>query len=166
MISRATLPVYAALALTGIGGGIYLGKAAISEINPAYFNDSEPRFHSELVPQRPGDEAGYQAGQLSAANYEQAFGKGCIGCREYPEEMVLVHRGAAAKVEVEYSEIAPAPVQALAYEQAPSVEFASIERYTAYPVQAPVPAAQPEPPAPEAVAAEPVELAAAEQTTE
>jgi hypothetical protein len=134
MMSRVTLPVLAALALAGTAGGLYLGKAAVAEINPIYYDRPEARFHADLVPNRPVEPAGYQAGQLTAANIEQALGKNCVGCRDYPEEVVLVHRGTEGKAEYGYAEVVSEPVQAVVYEQAPAAEFASVERYTSYPV--------------------------------
>jgi hypothetical protein len=137
MMSRATLPALAALALTGTAAGMYLGKAAVSEINPIHYQEPEPRFHGDLVPYRPVEVAGYQAGDLSAANLEQALGNACVGCRTYPEEVVLVHRAPAAKANLHYAEVASEPVPAAVYEQVPSPEFASIERYARYPVTTP-----------------------------
>ena len=134
MISRATLPALAALALAGTGAGVYLGKAAISEINPLYFNEPEARFHGDLVPHRPTEAAGYQAGDLTAANMEQALGSGCIGCRAYPEEVVLVHRGRADKYAPGGADFSVEPMPAVAVEQVPSPEFAAVERYATYPI--------------------------------
>ncbi len=155
MISRVTLPALAALALTGTGAGIYLGRAAVAEINPIYYSEPEARFHGDLVPYRPTQAAGYQAGELSTANLEQALGRGCVGCRDYPEEVVLVHRGSAGKIMAQPAETSADPVQAVAYQQASSAEFASVERYTSYPVAA-EPAAAP-------VETAQVELATADQ---
>ena len=55
------------LAIAGSVGGVYLGRSAISEINPAYYDEPEPRFHADLVPNPPDFEAppvheeGYQS---------------------------------------------------------------------------------------------------------
>lgn len=134
MPSRANIPAIAALALAGTASGLYLGKAAVAEINPMYYQAPEARFHSDLSPHRPSAAAGYQAGTLSTANLEQALGRGCLGCRAYPEEVVLVHRGSSGKVEAAPAELSSAPVQAVAYEAAPSPEFAAVERYATYPI--------------------------------
>jgi hypothetical protein len=134
MISRATLPAFAALALAGTGAGIYLGKAAISEINPIYYDEPEARFHGDLVPYRPTEAAGYQAGDLTAANLEQALGTGCVGCRTYPEEVILVHRGRADKYAPGGADLSIEPISAVAVEQTPSPEFAAVERYASYPI--------------------------------
>lgn len=156
MLSRATLPALAALIVTGTAAGVYLGKAAVAEINPIYYSEPEARFHGELVPYRPTQTAGYQAGDPSNANLEQALGRGCVGCRTYPEEVILVHRGTSDKYVPGGADVAEEPVQTVAYEQTVSPEFAAVERYASYPVTAAV-----ETPA-EAPAE--VELASAERT--
>lgn len=135
MMSRATFPALALLAAVGAGTGVYLGRAAVAEINPAYFSEPESRFHGDLVPYGGAGTAGYRAGELSSANLDQALGKSCVGCRAYPEEVVLVHRGTAGKAEVGYAEMASEPVRAVAYEQTPTPEFAAVERYSSYPVE-------------------------------
>jgi hypothetical protein len=158
MIQRVTLASFAALALAGTLGGVYLGRAAVAEINPIYYDEPETRFHADLVPYRPTEAAGYQAGDLSAAELDQALGRGCVNCLTYPEEVVLVHRGgSAAKYAVGYGEVSAEPVQAAAYQPTPPPEFAAVERYTSYPV---APEADPTEPAGE------VELAAADTVSD
>jgi hypothetical protein len=155
-MSRASLPAFALLAAAGVGTGIYLGKAAVAEINPMYFSEPETRFHGDLVPYRAAETAGYRAGELSAANLDGALGTGCIGCRTYPEDVVLVHRATSGKAEFGYAEVASEPVQAVAYEQTPIPEFAAVERYSSYPVETAAAVAPAQP-------SEPVELAAVEE---
>jgi hypothetical protein len=140
MIPRTTLMSFAALSLAGSVGGVYLGRAAVSEINPIYYSTPEPRFHADLVPYRASAAAGYRAGDLSQANLDQALGRTCVNCLTYPEEVILVHRGQADKYVPGGAEVAAAPAVAAVVEHQPSPEFASVERYTAFPV-----AAEPEP---------------------
>jgi hypothetical protein len=123
-----------------VRGGVYLGRAAVSEINPIYYSTPEPRFHADLVPYRASAAAGYRAGDLSQANLDQALGRGCVNCLTYPEEVILVHRGQADKYVPGGAEVAAEPAVAAAVEHQPSPEFASVERYTAFPI-----AAEPEP---------------------
>ncbi|HEX8443228.1 MAG TPA: hypothetical protein VF631_06250 [Allosphingosinicella sp.] len=158
MVPRATLPALAALALAGTGTGIYLGKAAVAEINPIYYSEPEARFHSDLAPYRATEASGYQAGDLSVANLNQALGSGCIGCRTYPEEVILVHRGRADKYVPGGADVSVEPVAAVQVEQAHSPEFAAVERYATYPIT------QEAEIAPEAPVE--IELAAAETETE
>ena len=132
MIPRGTLMSFAALALAGSMGGVYLGRSAVAEINPVHFQEPETRFHADLVPYRPTEAAGYRAGDLSQANLDQALGRGCVNCLTYPEEVILVHRGQDSKYVPGRAELAPEPVATVAVEQAPVPEFAAVERYTSY----------------------------------
>ncbi len=136
MIPRNVLTTFAALSVAGSVGGVYLGRAAVAEINPLYYSQPETRFHADMVPYRPSEAAGYRAGELSQANLDQALGRGCVGCLTYPEEVILVHRGQAEKYVGGGAEIAAEPVQVAAVEQTPQPEFAAVERYTSYPVVA------------------------------
>jgi hypothetical protein len=87
-----TLPILSALALVGSGAGVFLGRSAIAEINPAYFSGPEPRFHADLSANPPSMDAPvHRAGALSAAELDQALGSGCVGCRTYPQEYFPVH---------------------------------------------------------------------------
>jgi hypothetical protein len=83
MARSFTLPTAAALALAGTGLGIYLGKSAIAEINPAYFGSvySETRFHADLVPNRPDWDS--VPSLFRDASLETGLGVGCFGCRSY-----------------------------------------------------------------------------------
>jgi hypothetical protein len=137
MIPRNVLMSLAALSFAGSVGGVYLGRAAVSEINPLYYTQPETRFHADLVPYRPSEAAGYRAGELTQANLDQAFGRGCVNCLAYPEEVVLVHRGQAGKYLAGGADIAAAePASAVAVEQEPSPEFAALAPYTAFPIAA------------------------------
>ena len=136
MIPRNVLMSFAALSVAGSVGGVYLGRAAVSEINPLYYSKPETRFHADLVPYRPSEAAGYRAGDLTQANLDQALGRGCINCLTYPEEVVLVHRGRADKYLPGGAEIAAEPVAAVATEQESSPEFAALAPYTNFPIAA------------------------------
>jgi hypothetical protein len=89
-----TLPVMAGLSILGAALGITLGKSAVAEINPAYFNEAEDEFHSDLVPYRSPDwgqvhQAEYRAAQQPARVGE--LGSGCVGCSDYPVAYVPRH---------------------------------------------------------------------------
>lgn len=132
-----TLPTMAALALAGTGLGLYLGKSAIAEINPAYFGTpySEARFHSDLVPNRPNWDSAPPT--LQNADLTLGYGTGCVNCRTYPEEYVPVHDD---DVDALYADAADTPDRILdeaeleIAEIARRAELASIERYTHYPI--------------------------------
>lgn len=90
MANLVTLPAVAAMAIAGTGLGLYLGKSAISEIDPVYFNSplSASRFHADLVPSTGSFEA---APMPQDASLAQGLGSGCVGCRTYPEEYFPIH---------------------------------------------------------------------------
>ncbi|HWH18327.1 MAG TPA: hypothetical protein VNT77_08355 [Allosphingosinicella sp.] len=79
-----TLPTLAALAVGGAGLGVYLGKSAISEIDPLYFSSpySESKFFADLVPNPPGD--GVPA-NIQNISLPTDYGTGCVGCRMQAE---------------------------------------------------------------------------------
>ena len=134
-----TLPVMAGLSILGAALGVTLGRSAISEINPAYFNEAEDSFHADLVPYRSPDWA-----QVHAAEYRSAqqpvvvgeLGSGCIGCREYPVEYVPQH-DPSVDYYVEGGLLrAPEPTQAAVVETpaAPDPDRERIQLYASYPV--------------------------------
>ena len=164
-----TLPAMAGLAIVGAALGITLGKSAIAEINPAYFNEAEDAFHADLVPHRSPDwaqvhQAEYRAAQQPVVVGE--LGSGCIGCRNYPVEYVPRHDPAVDRyVEGAYVEggllRAPEPtnVEVVETAPAPDPDRERIVRYASYPVSSQ------ERPAEVAEAAEaPVEAATAAPT--
>ena len=80
------LPAIAGLSIIGAVGGVWLGKSAISEINPAYYSQPETRFHADLVPYRSPDWAQVQAAELQQASQSEDYGRFCLGCIDYPED--------------------------------------------------------------------------------
>jgi hypothetical protein len=78
-----SLGIFGGLAVAGVGTGIYLGQAAIAEIDPMYFEKPPTRFHADLSPYRPSDSA--RRSMLASAE-EPSLGTACVGCRTYPEE--------------------------------------------------------------------------------
>jgi hypothetical protein len=81
------LPAIAGLTIVGAAAGVWLGKSAISEINPAYYNAPETRFHADLSPYRSPDWAKVQAAELQQASMGEDYGRFCLGCIDYPEEV-------------------------------------------------------------------------------
>lgn len=89
-----TLPVMAGLSILGAALGITLGKSAIAEINPAYFNEAEDEFHADLVPYRASDWAQVQQAEYRTAQQPVIVGElgtGCVGCADYPIAYVPRH---------------------------------------------------------------------------
>jgi hypothetical protein len=133
----------AVLAAAGSVTGVYLGRSAIGEINPAYHDEPETRFHADLVPNRASFSAPVtRAGYLTPAERQQALGGSCVGCRTYPEEYYPVHDSSVDKYQPGYAEMVEVPApQPAVYEPAPQEEeraadFAAVERYASYPVVA------------------------------
>ncbi len=141
LLTTATLGV---LAVAGSATGVFLGRAAVSEINPVYFSERADTFHADLVPFRPqaaSETAVYDAGRLTPAELAQGLGTGCVGCRTYPEEYRPVQDPAVEPERYrERSSDAPA-VQLAVYdpqsdEAGRSADFAQVERYSSYQVAA------------------------------
>jgi len=82
-----TWPAIAGLAMVGSGVGVWLGESAVSEINPIYFSEPETRFHADLVPYRSPDWARVHAAELRQASQSEDYGRFCLGCIDYPEEV-------------------------------------------------------------------------------
>ncbi|HET9639465.1 MAG TPA: hypothetical protein VFP12_09690 [Allosphingosinicella sp.] len=131
-----TLPILAGLSILGAALGITLGKSAIAEINPAYFNEAEDDFHADLVPYQSPDwaqvhQAEYRAAQQPVIVGE--LGSGCIGCRTYPVEYVPQHDPAVEHYADGELLRAPEPTQVVVAE-APDPAREQIQRYASYPV--------------------------------
>jgi hypothetical protein len=150
MPATTTLPVLAGLSILGAALGINLGRSAISEINPAYFNEPEESFHADLSPYRSPEWA-----QAEAARYQPAqqpvvvgeLGSGCIGCRDYPVEYYPKHDPAVDGYQDGSAASAPQPAQVVIVETpaAPDPARDRIQLYSSYPVSSderPVAAAQ------------------------
>jgi hypothetical protein len=135
-----TLPVMAGLSILGAALGITLGKSAIAEINPAYFNEAEDEFHADLAPYRSPD-----WGQVQQADYRAAqqpvivgeLGSGCVGCSDYPVAYVPRHDPAVDGYESSELLRAPEPTAVTYASAAPPAadpDRERIQRYASYPV--------------------------------
>jgi hypothetical protein len=146
MPASTTLPVMAGLSILGAALGVTLGKSAIAEINPAYFNEAEDDFHADLVPNRSADwaqvhQAEYRAAQQPVLVGE--LGSGCVGCRTYPIDYVPQHDPAVDRY-VEGGNVqerllrAPEPtyVEGVATAAALDPDRERVVRYASYPVSA------------------------------
>lgn len=135
-----TLPIMAGLSILGAALGITLGKSAVAEINPAYFNAAEDDFHADLVPYRSPDwaqvhQAEYRAAQQPVLIHD--LGSGCVGCRTYPVAYLPRHDPAVdMAVEGELLR-APEPTNIAVVAEAPAApdpDRERIVRYASYPV--------------------------------
>ena len=134
------LPAVGGLSILAAATGVWLGKSAVAEINPVYYDEAETRFHADLAPNRSPDWA-----QVQVTEYVQAgladYGGYCLGCIDYPEEYAPAARrepegvedgwAASAEYFVEQEEVQPAVI-----ETARNPEWERVERYASYPVTA------------------------------
>lgn len=134
-----TLPVMAGLSILGAALGITLGKAAVAEINPAYFNEAEDDFHADLIPYRSADGAQVYQAEYRAAQQPVLvgdLGSGCVGCRTYPVEYIPQHDPAVDRYVEDGLLRAPEPTLVTVAETAPEPDpdRERIQRYASYPV--------------------------------
>jgi hypothetical protein len=146
-----TWPVVVGLSVVGAAAGIGLGRSAIAELNPAYFQDrGGSSFFADLAPNRPVQRADWA--QVTAAEYQQQANApapapaagGCVGCATWPMDPRPVHDPAIERsLKQAWREArAPAPqpevryVETLVYEAAPAPDPGRerIRRYSSYPV--------------------------------
>jgi hypothetical protein len=133
-----TLPVMAGLSILGAALGITLGKSAIAEINPLYFNEAEDEFHADLVPYRASDWAQVQQAEYRAAQQPVIVGElgsGCVRCADYPVAYVPRHDPAVDRyVEGEMLRAPEPTVVTVAAAPAPDPDRERIQLYASYPV--------------------------------
>jgi hypothetical protein len=135
-----TLPIMAGLSILGAALGITLGKSAIAEINPAYFNEAEDEFHADLVPYRSSDWAQVQQTEYRAVQQPVIVGElgsGCVGCRDYPVAYVPRHDPAVdayAEGELLRTPEPTVVTYAAAAPAAADPDRERIQRYASYPV--------------------------------
>jgi hypothetical protein len=157
MPATTTLPVIAGLSILGASLGVTLGRSAVADINPAYFNEADDSFHADLVPYRSPEWAQVQASEYQAAQQPVLVGElgdGCIGCRAYPVEYVPRHEPAVDGYQDGYAASASQPAQIVIVETpAPDPARERIKLYSSYPVSSDEKPAQ----VAEAPAAEPTE---------
>lgn len=94
MSNPITLSTMAGLAIAGAGLGLYLGKSAVSEIDPAHYSSpfSGSSFHADLAANGPVLDNAPSLTETAA--FASDLGSGCVGCRTYPEEYYPVYEPA------------------------------------------------------------------------
>ena len=132
-----TLPILGGLAVLAVVGGVSIGRSAIAEINPAYYEPDQPGpFYADLVPNTP---SGTTVPESSGAEYLQAdyaysAAPTCIDCDNYPVAYRPRHDPAVDAVAI------PADPEPAVYEsgntEPPPANREWIERYTTYTVAA------------------------------
>jgi hypothetical protein len=125
MPSSLSLSLIGGLAAAGVGAGLYLGQAAIAEIDPIYFQDPPTRFHADLSPARAGD----SAPRPLLASAAEAPVASCVGCRTYPEELYPIHSASLGRYASDYAEAdRPAVTAEAEIEPAPDPERLRLTR--------------------------------------
>jgi hypothetical protein len=145
-----TLAVVGALTLAGAGLGTWAGRAAIAEINPAYFAGSADRFHADRVPYRSPDWAQADERVREDVQLVQGLGDGCLTCGAtevaLPAPMPAVH----GERWVQDASAAAEPAAVTFVEAEPDPDLERVQRYSSYPVSAEEAEAEHQPqPAPE-----------------
>jgi hypothetical protein len=148
MPNAVTMTVLAGLAVAGTALGVGLGRSAIEEINPAYLQDKEARFHGDLAANHPEN-----LDQVQSREYAQAPAiASCIGCLAgppppFPVEYVpgrdpyvdtsaRAWPGRVRAAQVQAAQVVPATAQVVPVQepQAPDPARERIVRYSSYPV--------------------------------
>lgn len=134
MAYSTTLPLMAGLALFGSAGGVWLGRSAIGEIDPAYFSAPAERFHGDQVPYRSPEWAQVQAAEYQQPAAVDGLGTGCIGCGAradivYAAPPITTYSAGWSTQATAAAE--PAPVAEAA---APDPDLERVVRYASYAV--------------------------------
>jgi hypothetical protein len=135
-----TLAIAGGLSIAAAAAGIGLGRSTIAEINPAYLQDPEVPYYSDLVPgTRPrADWAQVQAQEYQAAAQAPPPAS-CVGCT-WPvdpaprEDPVVARYDRPVTAALPPSERAEAPARIVIVEPPASPERVRIVRYASYPV--------------------------------
>ena len=139
-----TLGIAAALAASGAALGVHLGRSTVGEINPAYLQDPEVPFYSDLVPgNRPRADWGQVQAQEYQAEAQAPAPASCVGCT-WPvdptprEDPVIARYDSEDDAQYEPApppERAQAPAQIVIVEQPVEREWSRVTRYAGYPVE-------------------------------
>jgi hypothetical protein len=142
MPNTFALPIVGGLSILAAGGGVWLGKSSVAQINPVYFSEREARFHADLAPNR-----GVAWDQVQTAEFQQAalatdYGTFCLGCIDYPEDVHPIGPRERDGIEDGWAASAPEEqeIETETVETARQPEWERVERYASYPVTADKPA--------------------------
>ena len=171
-----TLATLACLSLVGTAGGVWLGGAAVGEIDPFFFSTPESTFVTDRVAYRSPDWAEVQIGEYQQQGLVEGIGQGPVAGAVYAAPAVASYgeswAEAAEEQAVQPRAWAPRqaprqararteePVRVWTIEEAPAEqdpEWQRVERYASYVVAE-------EEPEEEAPAPEPMLYAAAQET--
>jgi hypothetical protein len=130
-----TLAMIGALTLAGVGVGTWAGRAAIAEINPAYFQGSDDRFHADRVPYRSPGWVEDGTAVREDVQLAQGLGDGCLTCGA--AEIAVPPAAVPAVFEERWGhEAVTSEPAALVVEAEPDPDLERVQRYASYPVSA------------------------------
>jgi hypothetical protein len=132
MIRKMTLPLVAGLSVFGAAAGVWLGRSAVAEINPAYYGGLPDRFHADRAAIRPPLDPPQAA--FADASLAEGLGTGCIGCTAGP---VVIYAPPVPRYDEGWAADArrgAEPIEAVRVETAPDPERERVVRYASYPV--------------------------------
>jgi hypothetical protein len=135
-----SLAIAAGLAVAGAAIGTQLGRSTAAAINPAYFQDPQATFYSDLAPgaQRQGDWDQAQQAQEYQASQQVAPPAGCPDCTwptdPAPRQDPVVARYDAPEAAPPPREEAEAPVRIVVVEQPAEPARDAVARYSGYQV--------------------------------
>jgi hypothetical protein len=136
-----TFVILAGLSIVGAAIGVNMGHAAVDQINPANFKDSDGAFSSDPArdSRSPGDWAQVHSQEYRAAAQATAP-QSCTDCTwpvaPVPPQDPIVARYDQPRTAVVPPERAEAPIRVVVVEQRqPEPYWGRVERYTRYPVE-------------------------------
>jgi hypothetical protein len=132
------LPILGGLAILATVTGVSLGRSAVGEINPVYFQPATSHFYSDLVPYRGADTIRTDPGANDYLEPEYAYSAVpvCAGCDNYAVDYRPRHDKAVDGVDDGWSASAPREAAFGETEVAEPLPANRewIERYTTYTV--------------------------------
>ena len=172
-MSLKTLATLACLSLVGTAGGVWLGGAAVGDIDPFFFSTPVASFVSDRMAYRSPDWAEVQIGEYQQAGLNDGIASGPMPGAVYASPAVATYGD--SWVSAAQEQVTPAaawrpraePVRAWvppeepvrvwrAREEAPvdrEAEWERVERYASYRIAEEEPEGQPDEPEPEVYAA-------------
>ena len=142
MPAKTVLPMIAALSAIGAGTGIWLGHAAVGDIDPVFFSDAPASFVADRVASRPPDWAGVQIGEYQQQGLLDGISAAPAPSAVYAAPAVASYGDSWAADTTQQAE----PVRAIAYPAAVEPETEEVQevpvdpdivrvhRYASYPV--------------------------------
>lgn len=136
-----TIVIAAGVAIAGAATGVHLGRSTVGEINPAYFQDPEVPFYSDLVPgtHQRADWAQVQAQEYQASAQTPPPPASCLNCT-WP----VAPAPATQVVVASYDQPPPAPrvvrrraeapVEIYVVDQPEGRDWTRVTRYASYQV--------------------------------